>query len=134
MVLSGLPLISLDMMASFLLLGFAYKSIEVITPRDALVVIFTGYLLIAIQFLYSQSMLTAAYGVVSLIVLTAAMISLQQQGLGSDIERAILPSLRLSTVMLILCLPCSFLCREYLPYGLYRCLRETWQKQALPIK
>ncbi len=56
---SGMQTVSLDMMASLLMLGFAYKSLEVIERRDGIVVILTGFLLIGALFLYSQSMLSA---------------------------------------------------------------------------
>ncbi|HIQ15503.1 MAG TPA: DUF3488 domain-containing protein, partial [Leucothrix sp.] len=76
--MSGLKLISLDMMASLLMLGFAYKTLEVIQRRDAMVVLLTGFLLIGVSFLYSQSILSAFYGVFALMVLAGAMIAFQQ--------------------------------------------------------
>lgn len=102
--ISGLTLISLDMMASLLMLGFAYKALEVIQRRDAMVVIFTGFLLIGVLFLYSQSILIALYGVFALAVLTGAMIAIQQSK-----SYAILPNLKLSSIMLLLCLPLMLL-------------------------
>jgi len=46
--------------------------------RDALVVIFTGYVLVALNFLYSQSIFAGVYGTLSLIVLTGALVGVQQ--------------------------------------------------------
>lgn len=100
LTMSGLKVVSLDMMASLLMLGFAYKSLEVIQRRDAMVVIFTGFILVGVLFLYSQAIFTAFYGFFSLAVLTGAMIAVQQSK-----SYAILPNLRLSTLMLLLCLP-----------------------------
>ena len=97
---SGMKPVSLDMMASLLMLGFAYKALEVIQKRDAMVVILTGFLLIGVLFLYSQSMLIALYGVFALSVLTGALIAIQQSK-----SYAILPNLKLSSLMLLLCLP-----------------------------
>jgi hypothetical protein len=46
--ISDLNPLSLDTMSSLLLLAFAFKSLEVIHRRDAVVIVFTGYFLIAI--------------------------------------------------------------------------------------
>ncbi len=100
LTVSGIPRVSLDMMASLLMLGFAYKSLEVIQRRDAMVVILTGYLLVGVLFLYSQSILAALYGVFSMTVLTASMIALQ-----SSKSTVMLVNLRLAGLMLLLCLP-----------------------------
>ncbi len=106
---SGLATVSLDMMASLLMLGFAYKSLEVIQQRDGMVVILTGYLLVAVQFLYAQSILTALYGIFSLTVLTAAMIAIQrtskQQATQQIRSKAIMANLKLAAAMLLMCLP-----------------------------
>ena len=97
---SGMKVVSLDMMASLLMLGFAYKALEVIQKRDAMVVILTGFLLIGVLFLYSQSILIALYGIFALSILTGALIAIQQSK-----SYAILPNLKLSSFMLLLCLP-----------------------------
>ena len=102
--LSGISVVSLEMMASFLMLGFAYKSLEVIQRRDGMVVILTGYILVGVLFLYSQSILTALYSFVSVAALTGAMIAIQQTK-----STAILPNLRLASMMLALCLPLMIL-------------------------
>ena len=104
LALSGMQTVSLDMMASLLMLGFAYKSLEVIERRDAMVVILTGFLLIGVLFLYSQSMLSALYGVFALAVLTGAMIAIQQSK-----SHPIMSNLKLSSAMLLLCLPLMLL-------------------------
>ena len=97
---SGLKVISLDMMASLLLLGFAYKALEVIERRDAMVIILTGFILIGVLFLFSQSMFISLYGVFALAVLTGALVAIQQSK-----SYATLPNLKLSSMMLFLCLP-----------------------------
>ncbi len=97
---SGMTLVSLDMMASLLMLGFSYKALEIIQRRDGMVVILTGFLLIGVLFLYSQSILTTAYGIFALAVLTGAMIAIQQSN-----GHTVIQTLRLSSLMLMLCLP-----------------------------
>ncbi|CAA6807112.1 MAG: FIG001454: Transglutaminase-like enzymes, putative cysteine proteases [uncultured Thiotrichaceae bacterium] len=96
---SGLQHVSLDMMASLLILGFVFKSLEVFTRRDAMVVILTGYLLVAVQFLYSQEIFSAFYGIASMALLTAAMIAIQSN------STRIIENLKLAGWMLLLCLP-----------------------------
>jgi len=100
LMLSGITPVSLDMMASLLMLGFAYKALEMEQRRDGMVVILTGYMLIGVLFLYSQSILTALYGVFSMVILTATMIAIQHPK-----STTILSSFKLSAVMLFLCLP-----------------------------
>ncbi len=78
LVLSGFDPLSLDTMSSLLLLAFAFKSIEVIHRRDAVVVVFTGYFLVAIHFLYSQTIAATLYGIACLILLTAALVAAHQ--------------------------------------------------------
>lgn len=133
--ISGIPVISLNMMASLLTLGFAYKSLEVIQRRDGIVVVLTGFVLVGVLFLYSQSMLTALYGFLSVTVLTATMIAIQQskstfsldaqadskarnsrtKSLSSGIPNNIMPNLRLASLMLLLCLPLMLVLFVFVP-------------------
>ncbi|MFZ1341720.1 transglutaminase TgpA family protein [Thiothrix eikelboomii] len=76
--LSGLRLPSLEAMSALLLLGFAFKAVEAVQQRDALVVILTGYFLVALHFLYTQSIIAGLYGTLALIVLTGALVGVQQ--------------------------------------------------------
>lgn len=104
-LLSGMTLLSLNTMVSFLLLGFAFKSLEVVRQRDALVVIFIGYFLVAISFLFSQSIPAGAYGVLSLIVLTGALITNQQSPAQQLSQNSTRSSLSTAALMLLQCLP-----------------------------
>ena len=110
--LSGLPLVSLEMTASFLMLGFAYKSLEVINRRDGMVVILTGFMLVGVLFLYSQSILITLYSFLSVTILTGAMIAIQKSGnqnASQSLRSAISSNLRLAFGMLTLCLPLMLL-------------------------
>lgn len=102
--MGDMKLASLDMMASLLMLGFAYKALEIHQRRDAMVILLTGFLLIAVSFLYSQTILTTLYGIFSLTILSGAMIAIQQSK-----SYAIIPTLRFSALMLLLCLPLMLL-------------------------
>ena len=120
--LSGIPIVSLEMTASLLMLGFAYKSLEVIQRRDGMVVILTGFILIGVLFLFSQSILITIYSVISVIVLTGAMISIQQTGNQTLSQKrrispakGIVSNLRLASFMLLLCLPLMILFFVFAP-------------------
>ncbi|PID45305.1 MAG: transglutaminase [Proteobacteria bacterium] len=104
-LLSNMTLLSLNTMVSFLLLGFAFKSLEVVRQRDALVVVFIGYFLVAISFLFSQSILAAIYGVFSLIILTAALIANQQSPTQQLSQYATRSNLSTAALMLLQCVP-----------------------------
>ncbi|MEJ2090489.1 MAG: DUF3488 and transglutaminase-like domain-containing protein, partial [Gammaproteobacteria bacterium] len=77
-VVSGAGAFSLETAASLLIVAFALKLIEMKSRRDAYLVIFLGYFAIATEFLFDQSILVAVYQVGALIVVTAAMVSLNQ--------------------------------------------------------
>lgn len=114
-LISGMTLLSLDTMVSFLLLGFAFKSLEVIRQRDALVVVFIGYFLVAISFLFSQSILAGAYGVLSLIILTGALIANQQSPAQQLSQYSTRSNLSTSALMLLQCLPLMVLVFVLMP-------------------
>ncbi len=105
LLLSGLRFPSLEAMSGLLLLGFAFKSLEVLQRRDALVVIFIGYFLIAMQFLYTQSMLAGLYGAFALLVLTGALIGVQQAVTEFSAAHSVRFNLKLAGMMLLQCLP-----------------------------
>lgn len=125
LLLSGLRFPSLEAMSALLLLGFAFKSLEVIQRRDVLVVIFIGYFLVALHFLYSQSLLAGAYGVFALVVLTGALIGAQQVTAFSTAQ-SVRFSLRLAVVMLLQSLPLMLVLFVFSPR-----LQPLWQLPSL---
>lgn len=112
---SGMTLLSLDTMVSLLLLGFALKSLEAISQRDALVVVFIGFFLVAISFLFSQSIPAGAYGVISLIILTGALIANQQSPAQQVSQNSTRSSLKMASMMLFQCLPLMILVFIFMP-------------------
>ncbi len=70
------PLISLESAVSVLAVGYSLKLLEMRSRRDALVVVYIGYFLIASSVLFSQTLLQTLYLFCCITVLTAA-----QQGL-----------------------------------------------------
>lgn len=100
-VASGVPAFSLEAAASLLILAFSLKLIETRGRRDAYLVIFLGYFVIATAFLFDQSMALAAYQVVALMVVTAAMV-----GLNQHVARVRpLGSLKVAVVLVLQALP-----------------------------
>ncbi|MCZ6708752.1 MAG: DUF3488 and transglutaminase-like domain-containing protein [Gammaproteobacteria bacterium] len=75
---SGAGVVSLEAAASLLILAFALKLIEMKSRRDAFLVIFLGYFVIATQFLFDQSIAVALYELLAVCVVTAAMVGLNQ--------------------------------------------------------
>lgn len=61
---------------ALLIVGFALKTLEMYKRRDALVVIYVAYLVIATSFLFSQSVLMAAYVFIALIICTTALLTI----------------------------------------------------------
>ncbi|PID34023.1 MAG: transglutaminase, partial [Thiotrichales bacterium] len=90
-------------------MGYAFKSVEVLEQRDAIIVIFLGYFLIAVYFLYSQSMLSGLYGVIAMTIQTAALIGILHPMPFMNTARAIRHNLRLGGLLLLQCLPLMLL-------------------------
>jgi transglutaminase-like putative cysteine protease len=69
---------SLETMAGLLIVGFALKLLEMHSRRDAYLVIFLCYFVIAMEFLFDQSIPVAFYQVLAAVVVTAAMVGMNQ--------------------------------------------------------
>ncbi|MEZ5557437.1 MAG: DUF3488 and transglutaminase-like domain-containing protein [Pseudomonadales bacterium] len=98
---SGIGAYSLESAATLLILAFALKLIEMRSRRDAYLVIFLGYFVIATLFLFDQSISAAAYGLLAVVLVTAAMVSLNQ--LMTRVRP--LASLRLAATLIAQALP-----------------------------
>lgn len=90
-----------DAGVTLLVVMIALKLMEMKTPRDTMVTLFLGYLLVITGFLYSQSIPMALYLFVVVWVTTATMIGYQ------DVNRAlpVRPRLRLAGTLLIQAAP-----------------------------
>lgn len=77
-VFSGYSSFSLEAATSLLVLAFALKLVEMKNRRDAYLVIYLCYFLIATAFLFDQSMALTAYEVLAAVVVTAAMVGMNQ--------------------------------------------------------
>lgn len=69
---------NLEIWAALLIMAFALKFLEMKTQRDAYVVVFIAYFVIAIEFLFNTSIGIVAYELCALILVTAAMVGMNQ--------------------------------------------------------
>ena len=77
-IVSGVGAFSLETASSLLILAFALKLVEMKSRRDAFLVIFLSYFIIATQFLFDQTILIAFYELAAIVVVTAALVGLNQ--------------------------------------------------------
>ncbi|TVP92116.1 MAG: DUF3488 domain-containing protein [Pseudomonadaceae bacterium] len=94
-------LIGLDAAVMLLLLLFMLKLLEMRNPRDALVVIYLGFFIIATAFLFDQGIPITLYQCFSLLVLVSALVGLQQSPGRNDPARA----MRTAGVLLLQAIP-----------------------------
>lgn len=64
--------VGVEPMIGFLVCSFILKIIEMRTKKDALIVLFIGFIAVAAQFLFAQGVLAGVYGLFSLFILLAA--------------------------------------------------------------
>lgn len=71
-------LTGLEPMVALLVSGFLLKLLEIHYRRDALVVVYLAYFIVAIQCLFDQGMLTALRVIAGICIVTAALVALYQ--------------------------------------------------------
>lgn len=109
--LTGVSAFSLEAAASLLILAFALKLIEMKSRRDAYLVIFLGYFAIATLFLFDQSIAVAVYQIGALMLVTAALVGLNQ--LVTRVRP--LESLRVSALLVLQALPLTVVLFLFFP-------------------
>jgi len=92
-------------MVSLLLTGFTLKLIELRKRRDCLLVCYLGYLVIATQFLFYNSIGAALYGILCIFVLTHTLLTFSQ----SRFDKAFYSGLRNTGVIMLQALPIMLL-------------------------
>jgi protein-glutamine gamma-glutamyltransferase len=95
------PLFSVDTAAALLLVAFALKLLELRSRRDAYVVMFLAYFVIATGFLFDQSIGMAIYYVAAIVIVTAAIATLNQ----TPAVPRLGPALRIACVLLLQAVP-----------------------------
>ena len=103
--------VSLDAAVALLVLAFALKLLEMRDRRDALVVIFLGYFVIATAFLFEQGIGLTVYQLGAVLLLTAALVALHQ----SWNRPRPLASLRTALIILVQALPLTLVVFVFFP-------------------
>ena len=75
---SGQSVFSLETATGLLIVAFALKLVEMKSRRDAYLVIYLCYFIIAAEFLFDQSIAVAIYGALAMVIVTAAFVGLHQ--------------------------------------------------------
>lgn len=70
--------IGLEPTVALLIVGFSFKLVEAATRRDAYLLLFLGYFVALTEFLFEQGLGTVLYMLAPLLLLTCALIALQQ--------------------------------------------------------
>ena len=73
-------LIGLEPTVALLLTAFGLKLTELISRKDAYVLIFLGYFICITEFLFSQDILIVLYSLLNVVLITSALVALHQPG------------------------------------------------------
>ncbi|WP_299728888.1 DUF3488 and transglutaminase-like domain-containing protein [uncultured Endozoicomonas sp.] len=102
---------SLEMAVTVLVTGYALKMLEMVTRRDAMIVAFIGFFVTGAAGLYSQSLSQAAYLVLCIGVLVAAVHAIYS----SPDQRSIKVSGRFAGLMVLQTLPLTIVLFVFVP-------------------
>lgn len=94
-------LLGLEPTVALLLTAFALKLLELVKRKDAYVLIFLGYFICVTAFLFTQDLLLVLYSLVTLLLVTTALVALHRPGE----HRFRLDTLRLPALMLAQAFP-----------------------------
>ncbi len=92
---------SLDIAVALLILAFSLKLIEVKERRDIFLVLYLAYFIVASSFLFSQSIMLALYQLGCVVLITAALVAMQQ----SHDKQSALLSWKIAFKMLLQAVP-----------------------------
>jgi transglutaminase-like putative cysteine protease len=94
-------LVGLEPTVALLLTAFALKFIELSQRKDAYVLLFLGYFICITEFLFSQDLLITLYSIITVLLVTTALVALHQPG-QNQFNRG---TIRLAGVMLLQAMP-----------------------------
>lgn len=94
-------LIGLEPTVALLLTAFALKLIELSQRKDAYVLLFLGYFIVITEFLFSQDLLVTLYSLLTVVLVTTALVALHQPG-EHQFKRG---TIRLASIMLLQAAP-----------------------------
>lgn len=89
----------------------AMKLMEIYSQRDAMIVVFLGYFIVITNFLYSQTILTALYMLLAVLVITATLIGLNHI---SERQKTIV-QIRFASVLLVQSIPLMLILFVFFP-------------------
>ena len=92
--------LSLDAATILLLLGFSLKNLEMAQRRDGILTVYIGFFLVAVSFLFSQTLMATLAAILVLLLLTSTLI-----GLHLTRAQPLFSTLRVGTSLLMLSLP-----------------------------
>ncbi|MGB1271497.1 MAG: transglutaminase TgpA family protein, partial [Endozoicomonas sp.] len=106
---------NLEMAVSVLVTGYALKVLEMKSRRDALVVVYIGFFVVATGGLYSQSLVQGLYLLVCITALVAAMQALYQPSYGPFQGGSPTSSIRFAAVMMVQAVPLTLVLFVFIP-------------------
>ncbi len=99
-------LIGLEPTVALLLTAFALKLTELVSRKDAYVLIFLGYFICITEFLFSQDILIVIYSMLNVVLVTTALVALHQPGqqrfTGRPLKQASIMLLQAFPLMVVL--------------------------------
>jgi transglutaminase-like putative cysteine protease len=93
--------VGLEPTVALLLTAFAFKLLELSHRKDAYVLLFLGYFICLTQFLFSQDLLVTLYALISVTLVTTALVAIHRPGE----HQFKVGTLRVASVMLLQALP-----------------------------
>ncbi len=96
---------------ALLVLLTVMKLMEIYSQRDAMIAVFLGYFIVITNFLYSQTILTALYMLLTVLVITATLVGLYHI---SERQKTIV-QLRLASVLLVQSIPLMLILFVFFP-------------------
>jgi len=100
-----------DSGVTLLALLTAMKLMEMYSQRDAMIVVFLGYFIVITNFLYSQTILTALYMLLAVLVITATLVGFNHT---SERQKTIV-QLRFASVLLVQSIPLMLILFVFFP-------------------
>jgi transglutaminase-like putative cysteine protease len=104
-------LYGLDPASALLVVAFSLKLLEMHDRRDALVVIYLAYFVLAVEFLYGQSMALTAYQLGAALLVTASLVGLHQSWSRPRTRE----SLRTAAVLMLQAVPLTIVMFVFFP-------------------
>ena len=108
---SGQSVFSLETATGLLIVAFALKLVEMKSRRDAYLVIYLCYFIIAAEFLFDQSIAVAIYGALAMVIVTAAFVGLHQLHTRVSVST----SLRTAAVLVMQAVPLTLVLFLFFP-------------------